>query len=113
MSYKEEFHVSGSQAVEKVKSLIRQGNVTHLRIKQVDGDFSLEMPVTVGAVVGGALVLAAPWLAVIGAAAAFFTDVKIEVEREDDAEEAAEPEDTASEATASEDTGAEEPSDAG
>jgi hypothetical protein len=43
---------------------------------------SLELPLTVGVIAGGALVLAAPWLAVLGAIAAFVTKAKIEVERE-------------------------------
>jgi len=79
----EEIEVSGSQLVDKIKDLIRHGNIRTLRIRAGDG-FALEMPMTVGALAGGVVVLAAPWLAVIGVIAAMVAKVKIEVEREED-----------------------------
>jgi hypothetical protein len=84
----EEIEVSGGQLIEKIKELIREGNVRTLRLRAGDG-FALEMPVTVGAVAGGVVMLTAPWLAVIGVIAAMVAKVKLEVER--DAPEAAEP----------------------
>ena len=41
----------------------------------------MELPLTIGAIAGGAVVIAAPLLAVIGAIAAFVPKVKIEVIR--------------------------------
>lgn len=81
---REEIRVSGSHLIEKVKDLIRQGNVRKLCIRDEDGDVSLEMPVTVGVIAGGAVTLAAPWLAVLGVIAALVAHVKIEVEREEE-----------------------------
>jgi hypothetical protein len=79
----EEIEVAGSQLVEQVKHLIREGNVRQLKIKAEDGDTQLEMPLTIGVLAGGAVALAAPWLAVLGVIAALVKHVKIEVEREE------------------------------
>lgn len=81
----EEIEVAGSQLVDKVKDLVRQGNVRQLKLWVEGGDFTLELPMTVGVIAGGALVLTAPWLAVLGVIAALVTKVKIEVERDEDA----------------------------
>lgn len=82
----EELEVAGNQAVERVKELVSQGNVRRLIIKNTDDDVLIEMPLTVGAVAGGAIVLAAPWLAALGAFAALVARVKIEIVREVDSE---------------------------
>ncbi|MGL6211524.1 MAG: DUF4342 domain-containing protein [Paracoccaceae bacterium] len=89
----EEIEVAGSQLIEKIKEVIRQGNIRKLKVHAGD-DFTLEMPITVGALAGGAVVLAAPWLAVIGVIAATVAQVKIEVEREPEAAPEAEPSET-------------------
>lgn len=75
--------VTGGQLIDKIKEVINNGNVRTLRIRAGE-DFSLEMPVTVGAIAGGVVVLAAPWLAVIGVIAAMVTKVKVEVERDEE-----------------------------
>ena len=85
----EEIEVSGSHLVEEVKALIRKGNVRQLRIQARDGDVAVEVPLTIGAVAGGAVTLAAPWLAVLGVIAALVARVRIEIESE---EESAAPE---------------------
>jgi len=77
----EEIEVSGGQLIDKVKELIRHGNIRTLKVRAGD-DFTLEMPITVGALAGGVVVLTAPWLAVIGVIAAMVARVKIEVERD-------------------------------
>lgn len=81
---REEIEVGGNQLVEKVKHIVHEGNVRSIKITAQDGDVSLELPLTVGVIAGGALVLAAPWLAVLGAIAAFVTKAKLEVERDPD-----------------------------
>jgi len=81
-TFTEEIEVMGSQLIEKVRDLLKQGNVRQLRIKTSGGDIVLETPLTFGVVAGGAVALAAPWLAILGAIAAFVTHVKIEVVRE-------------------------------
>jgi hypothetical protein len=82
-TFTEEIEIAGNQVVEQVKELVKEGNVRLLRIKSAEGDdVYLEMPLTIGVVAGGAIALAAPWLAMLGAFAALVARVKIEVVRE-------------------------------
>ncbi len=73
---KEFVFTKGSELLERVKEIIRQGNVSKIRVKTGD-DIVLEIPITAGVV--GALV--APTLAIVGAVAALATNCSIEVER--------------------------------
>ncbi len=73
----EEFAVSSDDLVNKVKSLLHEGNVRRIVVKDETGRVLLEIPVTVGIV--GALL--APWLAALGAIAALATHCTILVER--------------------------------
>lgn len=75
----EEFSVNGDQVVEKVKQLIKEGNVRRVIIKNEKGESIMEFPVTAGVV--GVLLL--PTLAALGAAAALMTQCTIAVERRD------------------------------
>lgn len=84
--------VAGNQLVERVKELAQEANVRQLRIVADDGDVFLETPLNIGLVVGGVVVLAAPWLAILGAIAAMVTKVRIEVERVADDEQSDRPE---------------------
>ncbi|WP_128515140.1 DUF4342 domain-containing protein [Tabrizicola thermarum] len=83
-TWTEEIEVAGDKLVAEVKRLAAEGQVKRIRITEPDGDLIVELPLTVGAIAGGAVVLAAPFLAVIGAIAAFVTKVKIEVIRSGD-----------------------------
>lgn len=78
----ETIEVAGSQVIDQVKKLIQEGNVRQLKIRAKDSDFSLELPLTVGVIVGGAVALTAPWLAVLGVLAGLVTKIEIDVERE-------------------------------
>lgn len=89
-TFSETIEVAGSQIIDQVKKLIQEGNVRQLKIRAKDSDFSLELPLTVGVLVGGAVALTAPWLAVLGVLAGLMTKVEIEVEREAPAESPAE-----------------------
>ncbi|MBJ3763701.1 DUF4342 domain-containing protein [Maribius pontilimi] len=80
----EEIEVAGNQLVDRVKELAKEGSVRRLKIVADDGDVFLETPLNIGLAVGGVVVLAAPWLAILGAIAAMVSKVKIEVEREKD-----------------------------
>jgi Domain of unknown function (DUF4342) len=80
-TWTEEIEVAGSELVACVKRLAAEGRVNRIRLVEPDGDIVLEMPLTIGAIAGGAVVLAAPVLAIIGAIAAFVTKVKLEVVR--------------------------------
>lgn len=75
----EQYRVSGSQLVDKVKELLHQGNIRRIKITH-EGRTVLEIPLTVAAVG----VLVAPMLAALGAFAALATECTIEVERSDE-----------------------------
>lgn len=79
----EEIEVAGEELVARVKQLAADGKVKRIRIVEPDGDIALEIPLTYGAIAGGAVVLAAPVLALLGALAAFVAKVKVEVVHED------------------------------
>ncbi|MCW4007294.1 MAG: DUF4342 domain-containing protein [Candidatus Bathyarchaeota archaeon] len=74
---REEFSVSASNLVDRVKELLHEGNVTRIIVKDEKGKALLEIPVTVG-VIGTVL---APWLAALGVIAALATNCRIVVER--------------------------------
>ncbi|MFC1901581.1 DUF4342 domain-containing protein [Chloroflexota bacterium] len=76
----EKFTVSGSQLVEKVKQLIHEGNIRKVRLLH-EGKTIIEIPLTIGAPVAVAGILAAPVLAALGAFAALVTECTIEVEK--------------------------------
>jgi hypothetical protein len=79
--WREEFEVKGRDLVERVKELIREGNVRKLIIYKSDGDVLMEVPLTASVIAGSAMLVLTPILAAIGAAAAFLAEVKIEVVR--------------------------------
>ena len=74
----ETFQVSGEKLLEKVKEIIREGNVRRISIKDKKGKVLVEFPLTFG-VVGTVLL---PTLAAVGAIAALITECTISVERE-------------------------------
>jgi hypothetical protein len=82
-TFKETIKVTADQLVDCVKTLVHEGNVRRVVIKQ-DGRTVVEFPVTVG-VVGTVF---APVLAAVGALAAILTECTIEVERAADSDKA-------------------------
>ena len=78
----EEIEVAGDKLVSRVKELARESSVRQMKIIADDGDVFLETPLNVGLVVGGVVVLAAPWLAILGTIAGLVTKVRIVIERE-------------------------------
>ena len=78
MTKKEEFKIDGEHLVQKVKELVKQGNVRKITIKDKKGKEIITFPLTVGVV--GALI--APVLAAVGAVAALIGECTISVERE-------------------------------
>jgi len=76
---REEFKVSADNLIEKVKELIREGNITRIIVKDEQDKVLLEIPATVG-IVGAIL---APWLAALGVIAALATNCTIVVERKE------------------------------
>ena len=74
----EEFKVTGGKLKEKLKELIREGNVRRIILKNPNGRVLLDMPLNAG-VVGLAL---APLWAAIATAAVLATDYTVAVERD-------------------------------
>ena len=81
-AYWEEANVAADDLISRVKSLIAEGNVRRIVVKNERNDTMLEIPVTAAAV--GALL--APYLAALGAIAAIVTRANIRIERRDQAE---------------------------
>ena len=77
----EEFRVAGTRVVDRIKELIREGNVRKIVVRKGDGSVLKEFTLTQGMAVGGLLALLAPGLAALGAIAAFATDIRIQVVR--------------------------------
>ncbi len=74
---KQEFKVEGTKVVSKIKSLIREGNVRKVTVKDSKGRVIMSLPVTAGVI--GAILL--PPLVVVGALAALLTECTITVVR--------------------------------
>jgi len=80
-TFTEKIEIAASDLVERSKELIEEGNVRRLIIRNQDDEVLMEVPLTAGVVVGGAVTIVAPVLAALGALAALLTHVKIEVVR--------------------------------
>jgi hypothetical protein len=76
-TYTERIKVAGDQVLSVVKTVIHEGNVRRLIIRNEKDQVLIELPMTVG-VVG---VLLAPVAAALGAVAALVTHCTIEIER--------------------------------
>ena len=76
-NFVEEIQVLGRDLVDRVKTLIHEGNVNRIIIKDDKGNTFVEIPVTVATV--GAIF--APILAALGAISALVAKFKIVIER--------------------------------
>ena len=76
---KNQFRVSGNELLDKVKALIKEGNVRRIIIKNQEGKEYLEIPVNIGIL--GAFF--APTLIFLGAIAAMASCFTIEVVRKE------------------------------
>lgn len=85
-TFYEEIQVRASEALDRIRDLIQQGNVRKLVLKNEKGEVLFEIPLTAGVAVAGVFTLVAPVLAAVGAALAFLTKVTIEVHRRDGGE---------------------------
>ncbi len=79
----EQFEVAGNQLVDRVRALVDEGNVRRLIIRNQDGRTLLEIPLTAGVAVGGAVLWLNPVLAGLGAIAALLARVTLEIIREE------------------------------
>lgn len=78
-TFTESFKINSGELINKIKELIKEGNVRKISIHDKDGKELMSFPLTIG-VVGAVF---APVLAAIGAAAALVGDCTISVEREE------------------------------
>lgn len=67
---------AGTDIVDRIKELIKQGNITKIRVKK-DGNIIMDIPVTAGAI--GTVI--APQLAAIGAVVAAIAKTTVEIEK--------------------------------
>ncbi len=81
----EEITVRGRELVDKVKELIRQGNVRRLVVRRTTGETWVEIPLTAGVGIVGLVTLMAPVLAALGAMAALVGDFRVRIERDETA----------------------------
>ena len=86
MPDKERFTVSGKNLVEKVKELVRQGNIRRVRVIHEERPL-IDIPLSIGAPAAAVVVLAAPLLAALVAIAALVKECTIEIEKEEDTDE--------------------------
>lgn len=77
-NWTESITVAGSEVLEKIKEIVKKGNVTKIRVKK-DDKVILEVPVTAGAI--SAILI--PQLTLVGAALAFVANCTIELEKHD------------------------------
>jgi len=82
-TWTEEIEVAGKDLVDRIKEVVKAGNVRKVILRNPDGKLLLEIPLTAGAVAGGVVVLVAPVLAALGAMAALLAKVKVEIVRTD------------------------------
>ena len=75
---KESFNINGEKLLNKIKELIKEGNIRKISIHDKDGKELMSFPLTIG-VVG---TLFAPVLAAIGALAALIGECTITVEKD-------------------------------
>lgn len=77
----EEIRVSGSELIDRVKEILKEGNVRRLIIKDGSGKTLLKLPLTFGVIGVGSAFALAPVLSSIATFAFFARDARIIVER--------------------------------
>ncbi len=78
----EQVKAGANEIVEKLKALVKEGNVTRIRIRK-DDNIILNLPMTLG-VVGTVLgIAAAPWAVIIATIGTIGLNCTVEVEKKD------------------------------
>ena len=77
----EEMEVAGGDLLEHARKLIAQGNQRRVIIRNARNEALIEVPLTPAVVVVGVATVVSPMFAALGALAALFAKVKIEVVR--------------------------------
>lgn len=74
----EEFKVTGGKLMEKLKALIKEGNVRRVMLRNPQGRVLMDLPLNAG--IAGAALL--PFWAAVASVAVLATDYTIQVERD-------------------------------
>lgn len=77
----EEIEVTAGELAQKIKELIEEGNAAKLIVKKPDGEKVLEIPLTAGVMIGGALTIISPLLMALTSTAALLASYKVEIVR--------------------------------
>lgn len=77
-SWVESMGVAGNEVIEKLKAIIKKGNVTRVILKK-DGEVLLNIPVTAGAIG----VMLAPMVSLLGVSTALVSKMTIEIVKSD------------------------------
>lgn len=80
-TWTEQIEVASNELVDRVKKLLEEGNVRRVIIRKPDNEILVEIPLTAGVAVGGAITLFTPLLAALGAMAALIAQFKVEIVR--------------------------------
>lgn len=80
---KDKINVMGNELIDKLKEIIKEGNVKKITVKNDKGESILEIPVNAG-VVG--LVLF-PYIGILGGMAAMLKEYKLEIKKENEKED--------------------------
>lgn len=84
----EDIRVTGAELIDRVREIIREGNVKRISVRNTNGDVLVDVPVSVGVAGLGATFLAmGPLITALGFFALFINDYSIYVEREKPADE--------------------------
>jgi hypothetical protein len=86
-TFTEEIEVTGNQLVAQITRLIAEGNIRTISVRSQNSDVHFEIPLTAGVVTGGIVALAAPWLVVLGALAGLVAKLRVEVVRQQPADD--------------------------
>lgn len=79
--------IAGRDLITFVKNAVAEGNVRRLVVRKADGTPLMDIPLTAGVAVGGVFTLLAPFLAALGAIAALFSKVQVDVQRKEEPRE--------------------------
>jgi hypothetical protein len=87
-TWTEEIEIAGSELKKRVKDLIAEGNVRRLIIRSSDDKILMQSSLTQGAIAGGLVTMFTPPLAVLVTVVALLSNVKVQVVRVAEVEEA-------------------------
>lgn len=74
-----DFEDFGDEAVNRVKELVKEGNVRRLVIRKANNEVLLDVPLMPAIVAGSIMTLWVPFLTVLGVIAAFVAKLKLDI----------------------------------